>query len=150
VNNLSDHFRTAGVMAHMLRHKPDGYEAECAALLARTEGETRARVQAYLAAGVAPVVIEALMGRGRFIDENIAPALVLQRGYGASGAAALLNELPASEEPLEKTLRDAVFIKARQLGMTHMNSEVFKAHIKKLSRVTLDERRAKRRERRGR
>jgi hypothetical protein len=134
MNNLSDHFQTAGVMAHMLRHKPDGYEAECAALLARTEGETRGRVQAYLEAGVAPVVIEALLEHGDTLaGDGIESTLVTQRHYGARWAAILLKPDMFVTEDMEKF---------EILKFTSLSAP-------KVQRVTIAERREKRRIRRG-
>lgn len=133
MSDLSDHFRTAGVMAHMLRTLPDTYEREARELMVRHEG-----AKAYLDAGVAPVVIERLVNMRSLGSDDIETVLALQREHGAGVLAFILERIHVYN------LRNSMKRLEREIEKLHHNPEL------QVSGVTIAERRAKRRERRGR
>lgn len=121
MTDTHEHFQAALTMTHMLRALPDDYVQAVNGLVTQHPG-----AKAYLDAGVATVVIEALIARDKLTGENVEDMAGLQRTYGAGLLASILR-----------------------------GGEPFKAPFPvvaapKVARVTIDERRAKRRERRGR
>lgn len=125
IDSLSDHFQTALTMAHALRTLPDDYRQSVDDLLERWT-ERREDIEAALVAGVAPVVIEALLERDKLTGEKIPDVVQLQRTYGAG----LLASIFRGDEPFKAPFPVVA--------------------APKVARVTIAERRAKRRERQGR
>lgn len=122
MTDTHDHFRTAQTMAHILNALPDDYRQAVDDLLERWT-ERRGDIEAALVEGLTPVVIEALLTHDKLAVEKIPDVVALQRTYGAGLLAGIIR----GHEPYT----------------------VPTVAAPRVARVTIAERRAKRKARRG-